>query len=177
MTPFKYLTTFMLCLFVAGFMFLLGIVTGRGTAPFTIDTNEFKNKVKSIAKTAQKSKEKKMAIQENISNLKVVKSPPKEELHKKSTIKIKKSLKKKTLKDLVKYTIQTGAYTKQEDALFQIEMLRKKGFDFYIEKIQNDNIILYRTRIGIFNDLEKAKQVQNKLTKINIKSNVVKKDD
>lgn len=59
------------------------------------------------------------------------------------------------------YTIQTGAYSSEDNASEQAAELRSKGYDAFVVKIQD----LYKVMIGRFNDRTKAERYAQVLQK------------
>lgn len=63
MISLKGILKYLIYIFIAGWMFLLGIVVGRGTSPITFDTQKFQDRLESIAKTqGEKKPEKKKEV-------------------------------------------------------------------------------------------------------------------
>jgi cell division septation protein DedD len=57
MMSYKGILKYLIYLSIAGWMFLLGIVVGRGTSPVTFDTKRFQERLEFIAKKSHKQKE------------------------------------------------------------------------------------------------------------------------
>ena len=57
MISFKGILKYLIYIFIAGWMFLLGIVVGRGTSPVKFDTIKFQERLESIAKEYGKEKD------------------------------------------------------------------------------------------------------------------------
>ncbi|MFH2061084.1 MAG: SPOR domain-containing protein [Pseudomonadota bacterium] len=55
-SSFKGILKYLIYIFIAGWMFLLGIVVGRGTSPVKFDTQKFQERLESIAKERGKEK-------------------------------------------------------------------------------------------------------------------------
>ncbi|MCK5836987.1 MAG: hypothetical protein KAH09_06940 [Desulfobacula sp.] len=49
MISFKRILKYLIYTFIAGWMFLLGIMVGRGTSPVTFDTQKFQKRLEAIA--------------------------------------------------------------------------------------------------------------------------------
>ncbi len=63
MISFKGILKYSIYLFIAGWMFLLGIMVGRGNSPVTFDTQEFQNRLETIAEEFGKTKEQKEKVE------------------------------------------------------------------------------------------------------------------
>lgn len=71
------------------------------------------------------------------------------------------SLEAKMAKDRLKeeagfFSVQIGAFSKNDNADNMAEMLRKKGFDAYVEKLYERDRLIYRVKVGRFDTKEKA---------------------
>lgn len=238
MVSFKGILKYLIYVFIAGWMFLLGIMVGRGTSPVTFDTQKFQKRLEVIASDFGKKEgtQKEMDLKfYNVLDHPVAEeglpSPKKnvEIIPKKETtvtldkIPLKISLKEKTYKkkrprvkpDIKmgqsenskglkppdvkskstvakknnpplqvkdkkgqngRYTLQIAAYKAFKDAVSQMAILEKKGFDSYRVKGEKDGTIWYRVRAGSFATYEDAKQFKEKLKKARINSIILKKD-
>jgi len=75
-----------------------------------------------------------------------------------------------------KYAIQIAAYKEVKDAVFQIELLEKKGFSSYRVKGLKAGVTWYRIRIGPFATFDEAEKIKEKLKKAKINSMIIKKE-
>ncbi|MFA5906287.1 MAG: hypothetical protein WC836_20330, partial [Desulfobacula sp.] len=57
MMSFKGIRKYLVYACIAGWMFFLGILVGRGTSPVTFDTNEFSKKLEEMANIPDRKKE------------------------------------------------------------------------------------------------------------------------
>ncbi len=76
-----------------------------------------------------------------------------------------------------RYTIQVAAYKAFKDAVTQMAILEKKGFDAYRVKGTKDGMVWYRVRTGAFKDYQAAAAQLKKLKQAKIDGMIIKKDE
>ena len=63
------------------------------------------------------------------------------------------------------FSVQVGAFSKEDNAQNLAYSLRQRGYDAYVEKLYKKDSIIYRVRVGRFNTKEKAEAEAAKLKK------------
>ncbi len=76
-----------------------------------------------------------------------------------------------------RYTIQVAAYKAFSDAVTQMAILEKKGFDAYRVKGKKGGVVWYRVRTGAFKDYQSAAAQLGKLKQAKIDGMIIKKDE
>ncbi|SDU31532.1 SPOR domain-containing protein [Desulfobacula phenolica] len=249
-TPFKGILRYLLYIGIAGWMFFLGIMVGRGSSPVKFDTQKFQKRLEIIAKEFGEKEGVREKInlkfydvldrpvaEENMpSPKKILEIVPKKETTATDEIPVKTSRKKKTLKPQVNkaktdqktaeqskptntksveikanpirlkktgksvrstdnitpdnkplynknpdnknpkgaYTIQIAAFKNVKDAVAQMAVYRKKGFDSYRVTGEKNGVTWYRIRTGSFTTYDEAKKINEKLNKAGINSIIIK---
>ena len=206
MISFKGILKYLIYIFIAGWMFLLGIMVGRGSSPVNFDTRKFQKRLATIANEYGKKKgaPKKIDLkfydvldnpvpEEGVApgkkHLEIIPKkqvPVTMEIPVLKTSRKKQTFKKKghTVKPEIEirqpkgtYTIQVAAYKDFKDAVTQMASLAAKGFSPYRVKGQKDGITWYRIRIGSFATYEEAKKFKEKLNKARINSLIIKRSN
>ncbi len=169
--------------FVAGWMFLLGIMVGRGDAPLSFDIAKFQKRLDTIVKKSGKKNREEInldfydalnAPDRKDEDTSIETAPKKIPNNNNTAIKQKTSLKKKTFKH---YTIQIAAYSSYNETISQMAVLKAKGFSSYMAAGKKEGGNLYRIRIGSFATREEAEKFKIKLEKFKINSMVIMKDN
>lgn len=191
---------FILC----GWMFFLGILVGRGTAPVSFDTKSVQKKLAAIATGSKKEQkpEKKLDF-DFYEMLQKPAATGNGKLHKADEIipaasqdqdlknreapvanirEIKKSRKamtfslpeKKSDTTVMAYTIQIAAYRNLNDALKLMASLKDRGYTPYRTIGKTGNKIWHRVRLGSFKDMASAKKTEKKLESVSIKGIIIK---
>lgn len=234
-TPFKGILRYFLYIGIAGWMFFLGIMVGRGSSPVKFDTQKFQKRLETIAGEFGEKKGVREKInlkfydvldhpvaEENIpSPKKTLEIVPKKETTTTDKIPLKTSRKKQTFKPrgntaktdrktseqskpkntksveiksnpirLKKtgetgrstdkktpkgsYTIQMAAFKNVKDAVAQMVVFKKKGFDSYRVTGEKNGVTWYRIRTGSFTTYDAAKKFNEKLNKAKINSMIIK---
>jgi cell division septation protein DedD len=169
-----------LFLFVSGWMFVLGIFVGRGTAPVQFDMQKIQNELtalkEAVTRKAQSevrlgsdtsSKKPNLEFYEELKNTKkdtgfetrkpVKKLPPKKVIPQTSPGKVSNATGKKL-------TIQVAAVKDQKVADQWVEKLKKKGYSAYRVKGKvSGNSTWYRIRVGHFKSRGDALKTLNRL--------------
>ncbi|NOX35265.1 MAG: SPOR domain-containing protein [Deltaproteobacteria bacterium] len=203
MIPFKGILKYLIYIFIAGWMFFLGIMVGRGTAPVRFDTRKFQKRLETIASEFGKKKDVRKKIdlkfydildnpvqEESGTPEKQVQEiiPRKEAIVASGKILLKTSRKRLTFRKALaksqgkkalegKYTIQIAAYKNVKDAIARIAILEKKGFSSYRVKGEKDGETWYRVRTGSFKTYDEAKKIKEKLKNAKINSMIIKRDN
>jgi cell division protein FtsN len=194
-----------LIFFISGWMFLLGIFVGRGSAPVHFDIQELQKELADLKEVVLKKEKKRFKIDPDVPNkspdlafyealkqsrtntgtddhlhgkipAKKGKSIPEKAVKTKSIQKKKKASGIKKAKADKRYTIQVAALKDASVADEMISQLKKKGYPAYRVFIQlPDKGIWYRIRVGFFNNPDEARNTLNRLKKEGFKAIVVKK--
>jgi len=198
MISFKGILKYSIYIFIAAWMFVLGIMVGRGSSPVEFDTHKFQKRLEIIAREFGKKETNKKVelkfydvldrpVQEEAgppekNPLEII--PKKEPILIADTIPVKISRKRLTYKQKTdkknqngKYTIQIAAYKEFKEAVSQMAILEKKGFSSYRIKGKKDGQTWYRVRTGSFLSYAQAKKFKEKLKKAKINSMIIKKED
>jgi septal ring-binding cell division protein DamX len=191
---------YLIYIFIAGWMFFLGILTGRGTIPVKFDTVKFSDRLAAIAESLTKGKKSNKKLKLNfyqglVDDLLIIK--PKEpdaaipiKINKagKPTPtpdpkpkpapkpELKKQLKNGNDQQKTLYTLQVAAYQSYNEAAAKIADLKEMGFGSHHEKTQKNGKLWYRVRIGTFPSFKHANIAKNLLNKASIDSIIMKKD-
>jgi septal ring-binding cell division protein DamX len=193
MPGFKEVRKYLIYICIAGWMFLLGVMAGRGTIPVKFDTRGFADRLAAIAQGLSKGKEtdKKLELDfyHGLVNDSVIIEPEEPELEtpekagkapdtKAPDAKAsdtKANGQQKSPNGQI-YTIQVAAYQNYEDAVAETTELEEMGFSPYQEKAQKNGKLWYRVRVGNFASLEHAKIAKTWLSKAGIDSIIIKKE-
>ena len=192
MSGFREVRKYLIYICIAGWMFFLGVMAGRGSIPVKINTNEFADRLAEIAQSLSKGKEadKKLELDfyQGLVNDSVIIEPeePEAEIPEKAgkaldtkktdTKAIQQKITVEQKKDSYLYTIQVAAYQKYDDAVAETAELEEMGFSPYQEKTQKNGKLWYRVRVGNFASLEHAKIAKTWLSKAGIDSIIIKKE-
>jgi septal ring-binding cell division protein DamX len=192
MSGFREVRKYLIYLCIAGWMFFLGVMAGRGTIPVKIDTREFADRLAEIAQNLSKGKEpaKKLELDfyQGLVNDSVIiepEEPEPETPEKAGKAPDAKKTKTKTIQqksageqtqDSYLYTIQVAAYQNYKDAVAEVSELEEMGFSPYQEKAQKNGKLWYRVRVGNFASLEHAKIAKTWLSKAGIDSIIIKRE-
>jgi cell division protein FtsN len=193
-----------LSLFISGWMFLLGVFVGRGTAPVHFDIQKLQKELADLRKVVIKKEQNRFkidpdgidkgpdlgfyeALKQSRNNTETddhlhadissqkSKSTPQEAVEPKGIQKEKKARGLKKAKIDDRYTIQVAAL---KDALVADEMtsqLNKKGYPAYRVFVQIPTKgIWYRVRVGFFQNRDEAQNTLNRLKKEGFKAIVIK---
>ena len=186
-------------IFVSAWMFLLGVLVGRGTAPVKFDMAKLQKELGALREAVLKKDQEKLernsgkvrfpeALKETPRPPRIKKPIPFDQLKQKKKPLIEKPAENK--KPIEKeaapvaeaaaadrdLTIQVAALKESKLADKMIDTLQQKGYPAYksIAEIPNKGI-WYRVRIGSFRDKEDAQEILARLKKDNLQGILVKK--
>jgi DedD protein len=170
-------------LFVALWMFGLGVLVGRGTAPVHFDMEKLQNELAALKRAVQDEekdrfraspdKTKKGNELEFYEALKSTSNSSGRKLKLPPVKKVSPTIRSKKAPQ-GRLTVQIASLKDAPTADKMVAQLKAKGFPAYraIGKIPGKGI-WYRVRVGGFNEREKAKQMLARLNKLNYKGILV----
>jgi cell division protein FtsN len=177
-----------LTLFISAWMFLLGVIVGRGTSPVHFDIERLKKDFAELKKTVQKEKKRFKIdtrasnqipnlefyekLKESEDNVKAHQLLGKGKPEQKPRIIIEKPSVEKTQEPEIivpqktvdsenaKFTIQVAAHKDQKFADTMVEQLKKKGYRSYRSRIEtSEQEVWYRVRVGYFKNREEPQNI------------------
>ena len=193
-----------LTFFISAWMFLLGVIVGRGTSPVHFDIERLKKDLAELKKTVQKEKKRfnidpnalhkipnlefYEKLKESEDNTKAHQSPPKDKPEQKSKIPVEKLSGDKppeqdkvvplkpTDSENAKFTIQVAAHKDPKLADKMVERLKKKGYLAYRSNIEtSEQGIWYRVRVGFFKDRNESQKTLSRLKEDGLKDAIIMK--
>jgi cell division protein FtsN len=186
MSGFREVRKYLIYAFIAGWMFFLGVLTGRGTIPVHFDTKDFSDRLATIAQSLSKGKksDEKLDLDfyHGLVNDSVIIEPKEPEAEtptntdKASEPKSQNRQKTDIKQTKGSYTLQVAAYQNYKDAAAEVIELEKMGFSSYQVKTKYGGKVWYRVRIGSFLSLKHAKTAKTLLNKAGIDSIIFKKE-
>ena len=160
-------------LFILSWVFLLGILVGRGLLPNPIE-NLFFTKKKTVTNEVEKKNEvpspikidelsfyhqlidKKEKAKKNAAHTPLLKDQGK---------KTEKTKKGQTKNDIHRFHVQVAALNDEAKTKKEVERLTSLGYHAYYYRVLINGKVYYRIRCGPFSSIEKAKQYAKKLAK------------
>ncbi|MFH1155914.1 MAG: SPOR domain-containing protein [Pseudomonadota bacterium] len=189
---------------ISAWMFFLGVLVGRGTAPVSFDTKAFQEQLKTMAKEYTDGKPE--AVKPDLVFYEVLKKPSRSEGQGSQSpdeilprddanttqakmapvVEPSEALKKQPPPELKqpepeepqagRYTIQVASFKDLEDAVKVIQNLETKGYPAYKTLGTVGDEIWFRVRTGSFATMDEAQGVKRKLETQGIKALIIQKD-
>jgi DedD protein len=173
----------LLAVFVSAWMFMLGVIVGRGTSPVHFDIEKLKNELAELKRTVQKDTIRFKIESDTLDNVRdlefyeKLKEPDVKTRHDRQPIKetaIRGNaatpaqsppvLSKPTVPDESNFTIQIAAYKEPKLADDMVERLKNRGYQAYRSQIQTlDQNTWYRVRVGFFKSRQDAQSTLARL--------------